>query len=382
MMTTNNLKTIFGLGSTELCKKYNCSLKERDGLLVFRVSDETVSSADAPFLKGLLIDKEDNVVCPGMNIPLDSDALEPADLSRELTNAQNKFYPVQDGVMMRLFYYNGQWNLATAGSSNADGKWNSDLTFRQMYDEIAPEQADMTDLNPDFCYYVLMQHTRHYSYTQMSENRLTLVRVVHKSSFSQVPLDKFKKNFQYVREPLAEQPTEDDLKKLFQMNDPAPIDSLNHGYMIEKPDGMMIRVPTANAREAERLFPNVPKLGHHWFYVMNREDYERLPYDTSIYLNRYVYKYHKLYLSYFPQFQERFKATERKFERLLYEIIDHYYHYLARGSLPYVNPSQLKFLNEMILHFNGQPKNHVQIAYYLVGQDIPRLIYLINNLKI
>ena len=355
-------------------------VKQQGALKVFKVTENTNIEADVKFFKGMILDNEGNVVCPGTTIPMNAEKMCQADVISILTDVNNKIFQASDGVMLRLFYYQDEWHVATLGSTHANSRWNSDLTFRQMFDDISDSHVDFNLLNKDLCYFVQMQHRKHYTYTHIENNCLTLFDVVHKSSFSRIPVESAQAAFKFVRSQVAN-PTEDEVRQLMELREPEPILCNNHGFVAELQDGRILRVVTANCLEAESLFPNVANLNHHWVHLMGREDYERLPYDVSVYLRDYVYGKQHMYLKYFPQFTSLFLEYERRFERLLYDIIDIYYEFLAKGKkMPFVrNRSQLSFVKEMIVHFNGEPKNHVDIAYYLVGQDIPRLIYLIKN---
>jgi hypothetical protein len=127
---------------------------------------------------GTILDSEATVVCysgPYHEIMTVSDLRE-SDIDLSTSTITESL----DGTMIRLYYHNNQWCVATKGHTDASkSKWSSDKNFRQLFDEALENHPEYsTDTFCTHCTYVfLLQHTDNKIVCPVEKNQVFLVDV-------------------------------------------------------------------------------------------------------------------------------------------------------------------------------------------------------------
>ena len=138
--TIENSKTVFPELYIVKYDKTNCDMTDPDVVKC----------------RGLVLSKENNVVCP---VPTKS--VSDLDFIQNFNSSPDK-YSVQDfidGTMINLFQFDGQTFISTRSCLNAKCRWFSKLTFADMFTQClgkSPEKLDTLDMN--YCYSFVIQH--------------------------------------------------------------------------------------------------------------------------------------------------------------------------------------------------------------------------------
>jgi len=132
-------------------------------------------SEDNPWLnhcRGLVIDYENNkiVFCPPVK-------------SREIKNFNDinkttfdSISELVDGTMINLFHFNGAWLMSTRSNIGCKNQWQSDISFKDMFDDCSPN-FDFDLLDTDSTYSFVMRHTKNRIVIPVEENQLYLVEM-------------------------------------------------------------------------------------------------------------------------------------------------------------------------------------------------------------
>jgi hypothetical protein len=120
------------------------------------------------FLRGVVIDKENKIVCLP---PVKSfDLTENSNISSENDIV---YETLLDGTMINLFYHNDKWIISTRSEIGGYNKWQDKKSFREMFDECC--NLDEEDLDKNMSYSFVMRHKENRNVTPIHENILILV---------------------------------------------------------------------------------------------------------------------------------------------------------------------------------------------------------------
>ena len=73
--------------------------------------------------------------------------------------------------MLNIFYHN-EWIISTRSFINAKNKWNDNLSFKKMFDEIINEKnINLDNLNKNFSYSFVIQHKKNRIVTEIVDNK-------------------------------------------------------------------------------------------------------------------------------------------------------------------------------------------------------------------
>jgi hypothetical protein len=121
------------------------------------------------YCRGVIIDTEKNkIVClpPVKSIICDIDDIQ-------FNNPEVQY--LVDGTMINLFYDDNTWIIATRGEIGGYNKWNSNKSFREMFDECS--NFDMKLLNKNYSYSFVMRHIDNRNVSPINLNELYLVEI-------------------------------------------------------------------------------------------------------------------------------------------------------------------------------------------------------------
>ena len=120
------------------------------------------------FLRGVVIDKENKIVCLP---PVKSfDLTENSNISSENDII---YETLLDGTMINLFYHNDKWIISTRSEIGGYNKWQDKKSFREMFDECC--NLDEENLDKNMSYSFVMRHKENRNVTPIHGNILILV---------------------------------------------------------------------------------------------------------------------------------------------------------------------------------------------------------------
>jgi hypothetical protein len=139
----------------------NATNTTSDLFLLFNRKEETDIQKEC---NGLILEKDtNNVVCACQNV-FESEIPN----NGELIDAEY----CEDGTVLRLYYYNNKWTVATRKCIDAKySYWSSQKTFNDMFWELF-EHVDVSTLNRDCTYLFVLLHKENNFIVKHYENRL------------------------------------------------------------------------------------------------------------------------------------------------------------------------------------------------------------------
>lgn len=138
---------------------YHLKIKYDDNLYLINTNKFTnnISKIDDNILldcNGIILEKETNkIICKMFPVVKEYPVSYKYNSFSELTCEE-----AIDGTLIKLFYYNNQWNFATNRCINAkDAYWISKQSFYDMFMEAA-SQINFSQLTETYCYAFILQH--------------------------------------------------------------------------------------------------------------------------------------------------------------------------------------------------------------------------------
>jgi hypothetical protein len=124
------------------------------------------------YCRGLVIDYVNNkvVFCPPVKSREIKNFNELGDVDGDIVSE------LIDGTMINLFNFNGEWLMSTRSNIGCKNQWQSDISFKDMFDECSPN-FDFDTLNKDNTYSFVMRHTKNRIVVSVEKNQLYLVEM-------------------------------------------------------------------------------------------------------------------------------------------------------------------------------------------------------------
>ena len=96
-----------------------------------------------------------------------------------------------DGTCIRVYFYGGQWRIATRGHTDASkAKWSSEKSFKTLFDEVVTKQPGFSydNLNKGYTYVFLLHHTENKIVCPITSNEVYLLEVYDNSTLSRIDI--------------------------------------------------------------------------------------------------------------------------------------------------------------------------------------------------
>lgn len=324
----------------EQAKDLGYQIRHHKGLSILRTTNKvSVHQVDGLDLKGMIYRTSDTgkhlMVAPGCKVPLDK---KPDCEPLYATQAH-------DGIMLRLFYHDDIWDLATTGSIDVNVKWGSKRSFLDMFND-AVKQLDTDFMDPNCCYYLVMEHEDHVNIVKHIGVRLTLTRVVRVRSFGvqEEPVYMYHGAFAHADQRIK---IED-----IDMN-------RGIGYMLHYEDGSVYRDSSTLYKRAAEIRPNLATEKERWFYL-----YQKEPGNLEEYLQLFpwVADEHRDYLSQLDSLKERINAD---------------YHAHCSGGNVWFPKRNVRFMHDLIRELPKDGSGDVE--EFLMQQDLRRVLFMLDT---
>ena len=149
-----------------------------------RLNEEPLKAIGS--IRGTIVDTVANrVVCRSFGytpdvVVNDTDRLNTVLPAQDFT--QTSFYRACEGTVVRLYHYNGEWQISTHRKINAEKSYWAGPTFGEMFSEL--RQFNCDDLNTDRCYAFLMSHSANRLVYKVPQNQLMLIAIWDRSTGS------------------------------------------------------------------------------------------------------------------------------------------------------------------------------------------------------
>lgn len=140
--------------------------KKNDLIMVSFTKNNNLSNQEIREANGTILTKNNEIVHHCFSMTYDNYNTEEVQELIKNTNNDNihlqKFY---EGSLIRVYYYNGKWNLGTSRKINArNNYWTSKKCFNTLFEEVLNNRYNKTIddfynvLDKEYCYTFILQH--------------------------------------------------------------------------------------------------------------------------------------------------------------------------------------------------------------------------------
>jgi len=354
------LLTTFGVDIIETLKSLGYQLKSDGDLTIARTTDEVTehcipatSTHGRLDLKGVIFSNDMRVVAPGCIVPL-----EQPDSELKISH----YSPSHDGILYRFYHHRGRWRFSTSGKINPNIYWGpkGTPTFDELCQEaIDAELVDMSKLNPNYCYYAVLESPRYTNFVKHDNLRLVLTDCVDCSTSRLVHVcltDDLAFRDHEVCLPAPPDFSSD-------ISIPSSLTQNDVGYTVHYTDGSTFRVETDCYRQASKIRPNLPDPTQQWIALTKSGD-------------------KAIFLKYFPWNEKLFAELDEKYQALLQTIVENYKRLDREGWYRVTVPSRhvkyMRDLMEEVTEDRDSEELTDVISQHLLNEDFTRICYLIN----
>lgn len=162
---------------------------QNGNLSIVNFYDEKNRLLDTPFVnQGDIFDEKKNLICRGLPISKELSDWNQVDLLLEQKKESGlKMRSFIEGSLIRIFYYNEKWNIATSRKLNAfNSKWGSITSFGELFDNYLKKDFNSNlelfyeSLNTNLNYYFLFTCESVYYIHPSSKTSLKLLQIFDK----------------------------------------------------------------------------------------------------------------------------------------------------------------------------------------------------------
>jgi hypothetical protein len=189
-------------------------------LLIINHYDDKNRQLDTPFVnQGDIFDEKRQLVCRGLPISKELQTWQQVEtLLDEKSNLKIRGFI--EGSLIRIFYFNEKWNIATSRKLNAFfSKWGSITSFGELFENFLKKDFNSNlelfyeSLNPIFNYYFLFTSESVYYIHPSSKSSLILLQIIDKEG--NLVLDSDVEQFGITR---LEYSSKEDIRQKFEAN--------------------------------------------------------------------------------------------------------------------------------------------------------------------
>ena len=211
--------------------------------------------------------------------------------------------PITDGAIIRVWWYQDQWNVSTIKCIDAhDANWSNNRSFYDLFNEASRiSELDYTRLNKNYCYTFVLRHPVNHMIIEYDAPSLVHLCTVD----MQCP------NFNYVNDDVGipQVPSvEFETFETFQETLKTPIEpqvltiESNLGYILtHKTTKNKFKFETPSYTRARELKGNVPNIKYRIIDLIKEGSVEE-------------------FLSYFPQYQDDVKFVQKRLDGLVGDL--------------------------------------------------------------
>lgn len=268
------------------------------------------------------------------------------------------FEPLVDGVMINMFYHEGDWIISTRSNIGAKNKWDGTVPFHELFKSVNGTDW-FNSLNKDHCYSFTLQHRNNRIITPVFQNFIFMNEIYNLSGNEIVMLKR--EDFPKIDGIENIHPLERKDINVYLEND--NVFSVK-GFTIKK-DGLRVKWINPNYTYVENLKAN--NNNKFFSYLELRRDYKLSE-----------------YLKFFPEEQYTFDNYRKNYNSIKSELYDSYVSLKIKKETQWSDvryefkPFVKELHNE---HVNGKVKiNSQYISEYLDRLPIRKIYFIYNRI--
>lgn len=359
---TNTYQNMHTIPTHEEVKAYHLAESSCPGtsLRIIKHTRQTDCNTNAQYFKGLIYDCATmKIVAPAVKIPKAIDQL-PQDYK------PMKIMKARDGIQYRLYQDpSGKWRVSTNSFIHPVNRWGSPSTFLELWMDSFDTDSVTASLNPEYCYFIWLEHPDHHNIVKHSEIKRTVFRVVSVATGEEIDLDEIRESFpvggldiaEYISIPRWIFASDKDYLSSESLDQPALAPVQDVGFLTVSDNGDYYRFETLEYQAAKKLRGNNMDIRKHWTALTPDE--------------------RETYLKYFPDVADTFADMDYMFHDVVKFLTKQYYRKYNEGKYVRHHPRHFKIMNEMNALY-GKECGETQIVEFLQKQDPPRLFYVLN----
>lgn len=329
------------------------------------LSDEFTS-----YCRGLVLDTTNlNLVC----IPPEKAYKYSELIPHDIDYSKLVFEEFYDGTMINLWFHNNEWNISTRSKIDAECKWYSDKTFKELfYEAVEKDNLKINELNKNICHSFLLKHQENRIVKKYNTPGLVLVHCIdmetHKLISNEDIKELYKKEGVHIN--VAKKYDFKDIESISNhMND---LTFESQGLVI-KYNNYRTKIRNQNYNFVKNMRGNTPKVLNHYLELRKR-------------------KLVKQFLYYYPEYKEEFRGYMEEINRMT-GLLHHCYkgnHIHRRDTNGYLSVNDIPYeLKPLVyeLHGNYLKSNRTQkitydyVKFYFNNLPIPKMIFVLNYQK-
>lgn len=310
---------------------------------------------DKPWLnhcRGLVIDYVNNVVvfCP----PIKSKEIVDFDDISSLTF--DSVSELVDGTMINLFHFNGEWLMSTRSNIGCKNQWQSDISFKDMFDECSPN-FEFSSLDNDYTYSFVMRHKKNRIIIPVEENELYLIEMRKKNIVSDLVESEYYKTNKLL--------AKDNLQKDISWNHSIfNVKYLYKGYSFMQ-GSTRYKWLTDDSKFIETIKPNTNN------HLLNYLQLRKSGHLTN-------------YLKYFPENRHIYDNFRHKVHDLTKQLQHYYrnvfiYKNIEKSDVPYVLKPFVHELHGIYLR-DKQGISWEDVKMFIYNLEPKRICFALNNM--
>lgn len=276
------------------------------------------------------------------------------DLYKGNVNSDFTFNLFFIGSIIKLYFYNGKWNIGTSKNLNAEKSfWSSKKSFETLFVEAVEESNEETSyfdflekLDPNYCYSYLLQHPENDCIVKVAKPFIFILNKVNTTSLREIIPD----------------------KEYFQVENPQTVQNCNYLMYENDKDGNVINRIKVLAKDFQMLkenYGNYPNIGLRYIECKMKDLENKSTTDCN-----------KLRLI-FPNDIGTFNKIDILFEKTCLNMLKSYYNIFVvkRKNIQDIPKSQIKIIKKIqkILDDN--------MAFKVTRDTIDKLFYTHKNIR-
>jgi hypothetical protein len=185
----NNLTSFEAIKSTVESEQYKLRVKESDLYpSLYLVCQTEESDNSIPFVRecnGIILEKETNkIVCYSFEKSEDMENINP-----KINLNESRFDISIDGVLIRVYNYNGVWMISTKKCIDAKkARWLTNKSFHEMFEEVFPTEK-IANMDVNDCYTFILCHPDNNMVVKYDSPRLYHIATRNMTTFQEYEKD-------------------------------------------------------------------------------------------------------------------------------------------------------------------------------------------------
>ena len=271
--------------------------------------------------------------------------------------------PLIDGTMINLFYHNDKWLMSSRSDIGCLNKWDNKFNFKKMFIESIKNENFYDYLNKHLTYSFVLINKNNRNISNIVDNFIVLIETYDTNTMCKIEIDNqiFKEN-KYIKIYTLE-----NIKHTFKN-----ITDIDKFYLLNDFNFKGLNIINNNIR--------YKMLNPIFIYVQNICINSTNLFEKYIYLkkNNKI----KLYLNYYPEFNNEFQNFSNKYDIMINELYDNYIKMRITKEIKLNDvPYQLKPLiyNIHKIYLDTKKKiNKITIETYIKSLDSYKILFILK----